>query len=323
VHFQSLIASKAARCVDVAEGRRLVEFGLRRAHGGEAGLKAARASYLAGFDATSNVLAGQRFGIPIAGTMAHSFVECFTDEMAAFEAYTRSYPDGATLLIDTYDTVEGARRAIRVALDLAARGGRLGGVRLDSGNLLALSLQVRNLLDQAGLTAVTIFASGNLDEHEIARLLEAGAPIDGFGVGSRLVVAADAPYIDLVYKLAAFDGRPVLKLSAGKATLPGAKQVWRRIEDGFFAGDEVTLLDEGERDGAVPLLESVMGDGVRVSDASLEEARGRAATQRAALPAGGADAGGYGVEISIGLEALREATTGSALRGTRADLRSR
>jgi nicotinate phosphoribosyltransferase len=317
VHFQSLIASKGARCVDVAGGRRLVEFGLRRAHGGEAGLKAARASYLAGFDATSNVLAGRRFGIPIAGTMAHSYVECFKDETAAFEAYTRSYPDGATLLIDTYDTVEGARRAIAVAHDLAGRGRRLGGVRLDSGDLLALSLRVRDLLDQAGLTEVTIFASGNLDEHEIGHLLRAGAPIDGFGVGSRLVVAADAPYVDLVYKLVAFDGRPVLKLSAEKTTLPGLKQVWRRIEDGSFGGDHVALRDEGEREGAVPLLESMMRDGICISHASLEEARERAASQRAALAGSvrGADAGVYGVEISTGLDALRQPITEAVLRG--------
>lgn len=316
VQFQSLIASKAARCVDVAKGRQLVEFGLRRAHGGEAGLKAARASYLAGFDATSNVLAGQRFGIPIAGTMAHSYVECFEHEIDAFEAYTRSYPDGATLLIDTYDTVEGARRGIRVALDLAARGGLLAGVRLDSGDLLALSARVRDLLDQAGLTEVTIFASGNLDEHEIGRLLGAGAPIDGFGVGSRLVVSADAPYIDLVYKLAAFDERPVLKLSAEKATLPGMKQVWRRTEDECFTGDEVALLDEAGREGAVPLLGSMMRGGVRDGVVSLEEGRKRAAKQRAALPDAlrRADAGTYHVDISTGLEALRLAITAAALR---------
>jgi nicotinate phosphoribosyltransferase len=316
VHVQSLIAAKASRCVEAAEGRRLVEFGLRRAHGGEAGLKAARASYLAGFDATSDVLAGQRFGIPIAGTMAHSYVECFEHETDAFEAYTRSYPDGATLLIDTYDTVEGARRAVRVARDLAARGGRLGGVRLDSGDLLTLSLRVRDVLDEAGLTEVTIFASGNLDEHEIDRLLGAGAPIDGFGVGSRLVVSADAPSIDLVYKLVAFDGRPVLKLSSGKATLPGLKQVWRRVENGLFAGDVVALLDEPGPEAAVALLEPAMKDGGRVRADSLEEARSRAAAQRAALPPSlrRLDAGIYPVEIGTGLDAIRRATTAEAGR---------
>ncbi len=220
IHFQSLIASKAARCVDAARGRRLVDFGLRRAHGGEAGLKVARSSYLAGFDATSNVLAGLLFGIPAAGTMAHSFVECFEDERAAFEAFLRAYPRGSTLVIDTYDTVEGARVAARAARTLAGRGVRLGGVRLDSGDLLELSRSVRRVLDEADLADVTILASGNLDEREIARLLAEGAPIDGFGVGSRLGVSADSPFLDAAYKLVAFDGRPVLKLSAGKATLP-------------------------------------------------------------------------------------------------------
>ncbi len=153
--------------------------------------------------------------------MAHSYVECFPSETEAFEAFTRSYPDGSTLLIDTYDTVEGARRAAAVAVELAASGGRLGAVRLDSGDLLELSGRVREVLDGAGLPGVTIFASGNLDEHEIARLLVSGAPIDGFGVGSRLAVSDGAPSIDLVYKLVDFDGRPVLKLSADKATLPG------------------------------------------------------------------------------------------------------
>jgi nicotinate phosphoribosyltransferase len=316
VHFQSLIAAKAARCVDAAEGRRLVEFGLRRAHGGEAGLKAARASYLAGFDATSDVLAGQRFGIPLAGTMAHSYVECFEHETDAFAAYTRSYPEGATLLIDTYDTIEGARRAARVGLDLAARGGRLGGVRLDSGDLLGLSFRVREVLDEAGLTEVTIFASSNLDEHGINRLLDASAPIDGFGVGTRLVVSADAPYVDLVYKLVAFDGRPVMKLSSEKATLPGPKQVWRRTERGRFTGDVVALLDEPGPRAAAPLLEPMMKNGTRTNTDSLEQARRHAATQRASLPPElrCLNAGVYPVEIGAGLQALRQTIAAAATR---------
>ena len=293
VHFQSLIAAQAARCVEAAGGRRLVEFGLRRAHGGRAGVQVARASWLAGFDATSDVLAGKRYGIPVAGTMAHSYIECFENETAAFEAFTSSYPDGSTLLIDTYDTVEGARRAVEVARALAERGGRLGAVRLDSGDLLDLSRRVREVLDEAELPEVTIFASGNLDEHEIARLLGAGAPIDGFGVGSRLSTSAGAPYVDVVYKLAAFDGRPVLKLSAGKATLPGAKQVWRRSAGGQFAGDVVTLADEDGPPDAEPLLEPA-------SPGTLIEARERAAAQIAALPAAqrSLDAVPYPVEIS-------------------------
>ena len=304
VHFQSLIAAKAARCVDAAGGRRLVEFGLRRAHGGQAGVEVARASYLAGFDATSDVLAGQRYGIPLAGTMAHSYVECFPSETEAFEAFTQSYPDGSTLLIDTYDTVEGARRAAEVARRLAESGGRLGSVRLDSGDLLDLSRRVREVLDGAGLPGVTIFASGNLDEHEIARLLGAGAPIDAFGVGSRLAVSDGAPSIDFVYKLVDFDGRPVLKLSADKATLPGPKQVWRRLEDDRFAGDVITLEHEQPPAGAQPLLEPA-----QAGRSTLESARAYAASQRAALPDEHRrlDSTSYPVEISAAVAALRNA----------------
>jgi nicotinate phosphoribosyltransferase len=301
VHFQSLIATRAARCVEAAAGRRLVEFGLRRTHGLETGPLVARASYLAGFDATSDVLAGRRFGIPVAGTMAHSYIECFEDETKAFEAYTRSYPVGTTLLIDTYDTVEGARRAARVATRLAARGGRLGGVRLDSGDLLDLSRRVRAVLDEEGAPEVTIFASGNLDEHAIAALVEAGAPIDGFGVGSRLATSDGAPFFDLVYKLVEFDGRPVLKLSAEKATLPGSKQVWRRQEGNSFAGDVVALADEEPPTGAEPLLTRGFAAGRRSSEPSLEAAREHAAAQRAAL-----SPGPYPVEISPGVMRLRD-----------------
>jgi nicotinate phosphoribosyltransferase len=307
VHFQSLIASRAARCVDAAAGRRLVEFGLRRTHGLETGPKVARASYLAGFDATSDVLAGKRFGIPLAGTMAHSYIEAFEDETAAFEAYTRSYPVGTTLLIDTYDTVEGARRAAWVAAELGARGGRLGGVRLDSGDLDELSRRVRAELDDAELREVTIFASGNLDEHSIAELVASGAPIDAFGVGTRLAVSDGATYFDLVYKLVDFDGRPVLKLSSDKATLPGAKQVWRRTVDGLFAGDVVTLIDDEPPEGAEPLLEPAMGAGRRLVPGSLESARERAAAQRGLLPPAqrALEPRPYPVEIAPSVEELR------------------
>jgi nicotinate phosphoribosyltransferase len=308
VHFQSLIAGKAARCVDAARGRKLSEFGLRRSHGGEAGLRVARASYLAGFDSTSDVLAGRRYGIPLAGTMAHSYVESFGDERAAFEAFTRAYPDGATLLIDTYDTERGAARAAAVGRALAARGGRLGGVRLDSGDLRELSLAVRRTLDEARLDGVTIFASGNLDEHELARLVAAGAPIDGFGVGSRLAVSADAPYLDAVYKLVAVEGRPVLKLSTGKATLPGSKQVWRRRDGGLLAGDVVALRDEEPPKGAKPLLEPLASGGERLVREGLAEARERAAAQRAELPDEhrALAAAPYPVEVSARLAALRD-----------------
>ncbi len=311
VHFQSLIAAKAARCVEVAEGRTLVDFALRRTHGGEAGMKVARASYLAGFDSTSNVLAGRLYQIPVAGTMAHSYVECFEDEHEAFTAFVRSYPQGSTLLVDTYDTLEGVRKAARVARELAAEGGRVAALRLDSGDLLDLSRRARALLDDEGLAAVRLFASGSLDEHELARLLAEGAPIDGFGIGSRLGVSADAPYLDMAYKLVAFAGRPVLKLSPGKATLPGSKQVWRRSEGGHFAGDVIALADEEGPEGAAPLLRTVMRGGVRLERETLDAARSRAAGQRAALPAEQRrlDAATYTVELSAPLVALRDSLT--------------
>ncbi len=298
VHLPTLIASKAARSVDVAGGRSLVDFSLRRTHGGEAGLKVARASYLAGFDATSNVLAGREYEIPISGTMAHSYVESFEDELKAFRAYARAYPDRAILLVDTYDVAEGTRRAIEVARELAAAGHRLRGVRIDSGDLLDLSREARALLDQAGFEDAIVFVSGGLDERDIEALLTAGAPIGGFGVGSKMGTAADAAFLDMAYKLVEFDGRPTLKLSAGKATLPGRKQVWRR--DGY---DLVGL--EGDEEG---LLIEVMKGGERLHEESLETSRTRAREQREAL-AGElrrVDAIPYDVRVDPELERLRE-----------------
>ena len=308
LNFPSLVAAKASRCVDAAAGRGLVDFSLRRSHGPDAGLRVARGSYLAGFDSTSNVLAGETYGIPVSGTMAHSYVESFADERAAFAAFTRTYPEGATLLIDTYDTLGGARHAAAVARELRDRGGRLSGVRLDSGDLLDLSRRVRSLLDESGLPEVAIVASGNLDEHTIARLVAAGAPIDGFGVGTRLGVAADAPSLDGAYKLVSFDGRPVMKLSPGKQSLPGSKQVWRRVEEGCFAGDVVALRGEPGPRGAVPLLEPVMEHGKRMHTQTLATARTRAAAQRSALGLRHRrlDAEPYPVELSPGLSALGE-----------------
>jgi nicotinate phosphoribosyltransferase len=243
--------------------------------------------------------------------MAHSFVECFDDERAAFAAFLETYPHGSTLLIDTYDTVEGARLAADAARGLLERGGRLGAVRLDSGDLLELSRRVRAVLDEAGLADVTIFASGNLDERSIGRLVAQGAPIDGFGVGSRVGVSADAPFVDLVYKLADFDGRPVLKLSAAKATLPAAKQVWRRRVGDRFAGDVIALADEPGAAGATPLLEPVMRDGVRLARDTPAAARERAAEGRRALPDAQRllDAEPYSVELSPRLAELRDALT--------------
>ncbi len=220
MHFQTIIASKAARCVEAAAGRLVVEFGLRRTHGSDAGLKVARSAFIAGFDSTSNVLAGQQYDIPIAGTMAHSYVQAFADELSAFRGYARAYPQSCVLLIDTYDTLEGAHKATIVGRELAAAGDTLRGVRLDSGDLVDLSFKVRAILDAAELRNTTIFVSGNLDEHSVSDAVQRGAPIDAFGIGSRLGTSADAPYLDMAYKLVAFDDQPVLKLSTGKATWP-------------------------------------------------------------------------------------------------------
>ena len=276
VHFQSLVAGKASRCVEAAAGRSLVDFGMRRSHGEDAALKAARAAHLAGFDATSDVLAGRRYGIPLAGTMAHSYVQAFAAESDAFAAFLESFPHGATLLVDTYDTLVGVERAVEAA---RAAGVALHAVRLDSGDLLELSRAARRLLDAAGLEAATIFASGSLDEHEIARLVAAGAPIDGFGVGSRLDTVADAPYLDMAYKLVEADGRPTLKLSSGKATWPCQKQVWRRA-----GADVISHRDEESVPGATALLQPVMARGRRLADEPLAEARARARVERERLP---------------------------------------
>ena len=305
IHLQTLIASKAARSVDVAGGRTLVDFALRRTHGGEAGLKVARASYLAGFDSTSNVLAGRLYGIPIAGTMAHSYVEAFGDELESFRAFARSYPDTTILLVDTYDTLEGARRAAVVAGELAEAGHRLRGVRLDSGDLLELSKGVRAILDEAGFQDAVVFASGGLDEIGIAQLLAAGAPIGGFGVGSKMGVAADSPFLDVAYKLVELDGRPVLKLSEGKATLPGRKQVWRVRRDGTAEHDVLGL--DGAGVAGEPLLREVMRDGRATWVESLDEIRDRARRERESLPAGvrALDASAYEVRVDPELERLR------------------
>jgi nicotinate phosphoribosyltransferase len=316
VHFQSLVAGKAARSVDVAPGRTLVEFGLRRTHRADAGMRVARSSYLAGFDSTSNVLAGREYGIPIAGTMAHSYVEAFADELAAFRAYARAYPDRAILLVDTYDTVEGARRAVTVALELASSGHHLVGVRLDSGDLVDLSRRVRALLDEAGLTEAIVFASGGLDERDIGTLLEAGAPIDGFGVGSKLGTSSDASFLDMAYKLVAFDGRPTLKLSAGKATWPGAKQVWRLSSEGELALDVVGAAAQEEPEGGEPLLVEVMRAGRSTWRDSLTGARERCAAQRRRLPGRHRrlDAEPYEVEMSRELVELRDRAAAEARR---------
>ncbi|ACO80731.1 nicotinate phosphoribosyltransferase [Azotobacter vinelandii CA] len=285
LHFQTLIASKAARLTLAASGRRLVDFGLRRAHGAEAGLLAARASYLAGFQASATVLAGAQFGIPLAGTMAHSFVQAHLDEAEAFEHFARSLPQSVLLLIDTYDTEAAARKVVELAPRLAAAGIRVQGVRLDSGDLGEHARRVRAILDRGGLGDATVFASGNLDEYEVRRLLAEGAPIDGFGVGTRLDTSSDAPYLDCVYKLQEYAGQPRRKRSEGKATWPGRKQVWRRYDDdGRCRGDSLML--EGETGEGQALIRPVMRDGRRLAPSpSLREVRAHALRQLDTLPA--------------------------------------
>ena len=285
-HLQCVLASKAARVAVAAQGRDLAEFGLRRSHGTDAALKAARCAWIAGFGSTSNVLAGRAYGIPVSGTMAHSFVTAFGDELAAFRAYARAFPDTAVLLIDSYDTLEGARKAVTVARELAASGHALAGVRLDSGDLLALSREVRRILDQAGLSGVRIVASGGLDEHDIAGLVAAGAPVDAFGVGTRLNVSADAPSLDLVYKLVRYGERDVLKLSEGKETWVGGKAIHRAFgPDGRMAGDVLALQEEAPPPGAESLLGVVMRGGEPAGPLPpLSEIRRNCAEQLAALP---------------------------------------
>lgn len=307
INLQSLLATKASRVVEAAKGRSVVEFGLRRTQGTDAGLKAARAAYLAGCSGTSNVLAGQVYGIPIFGTMAHAFVQAFPSELDAFRTFAETFPSGTTLLIDTYDTVQGARHAAMVAKDLARCGHRLGGVRLDSGDLAALSKQVRRVLDRQNLKAVKIFASGNLTEDRIAEMLRQGAPIDAFGVGTAMSVSTDAPSLDVVYKMSEVvrDGTPfpTLKLSARKQTYPGKKQVYRVERQDRMVRDILAL--EGESVPGRPLLRPVMRSGQLVRPLpSLSEIRRHAERERARLPPrlrGLAPIAGYTVHISPGL----------------------
>ncbi len=286
VTFQTMLASKAARVVSAARGRTVVDFAARRTHGTDAANKLARGGYMAGFAGTSNVMANALYDIPAFGTMAHSWITTFDDETDAFRAYAESFPDTSTFLVDTYDTVEGTRNAARVGREMKRRGHQLRAVRLDSGDLLDLSRKARAILDEAGLPEVEIFASGGLDEFEIDALLSAGAPIDGFGVGTKVGVSADAPSGDSVYKLVQYDGRPVLKLSPGKQTLPGPKQVYRRRgPDGLFAGDAIARQDEKPEQAAEPLLEQVMSEGRRLNrEPDLGELRERFAQEFARLP---------------------------------------
>ncbi len=284
LHFQSLIASKAARVVLAAPGKLLVDFGLRRAHGAEAGLMAARASYVAGFAGSATVLAEELYGIPAYGTMAHSYVQAHEDEIAAFESFARARPNNLTLLIDTYDTEAAAKKVVELAPRLKADGILVQAVRIDSGDVAALSRRVRQILDQAGFPDIRIFASGGLDEDSIAALVRAGAPIDGFGVGTSLTTSSDAPTLDCVYKLQEYAGVPRRKRSADKQTWPGRKQVWRRhAPSGAMIADMLSL--ESDRQEGEPLLQPVMRQGRRLGlKPSLADIRARAAAELASLP---------------------------------------
>jgi nicotinate phosphoribosyltransferase len=285
LHFQTLVASKAARVVLTAPDKLLVDFGMRRAHGAEAAVLAARASFVAGFSGTSNVAAGAEFGIPVFGTMAHSFVQAHATEELAFEHFARAQPENVTLLIDTYDTEAAARRVVRLAPSLKRRGIAVKAVRLDSGDLALHARRVRDILDEAGLGEVRIFSSGSLDEYTLQHLLSGSAPIDGFGVGTNMDTSSDAPYLDCAYKLQEYAGRARRKRSEGKATWPGRKQVYRTgAADGIMCGDVITL--ENDRQPGEPLIRPVMRAGQRLAPPeSLDVIRRRAAAELERLPA--------------------------------------
>ena len=284
LNFQTTIASKAARMVLVRPDALLIDFGLRRAHGAEAGLLAARASFIAGFSGTATLLAEREFGIPAFGTMAHSFVEAHDNEAEAFMRFAQTWPKDVVFLIDTYDTEEGARTVVRLAPDLKRAGVTVRGVRLDSGDLIALSHRVRRILDDGGLREVQILASSSVDEYFMERAATAGAPIDGFGIGTHLTTSSDAPYLDCAYKLMEYAGLPRRKRSSGKETLPGRKQVFRQFDaDNRIARDIVTV--DGDRQEGTPLVVPLMRAGRRVVSAEpLSAARTRAATGLAQLP---------------------------------------
>jgi nicotinate phosphoribosyltransferase len=311
ITFQTTIASKAARCRVAARDRDVVDFAFRRTQGVDAAMAVARTTAMVGFAATSNVEAARRYGLQAAGTMAHSYVEAFPTEAEAFRAFAQDFPSRTTFLVDTYDTANGIRNAIEVIEEL--RLTEPLAVRLDSGDLDALSREARAILDEAGLTHVRIFASGGLDETDVDRLVTSGAPIDAFGVGTRVGVSADAPYLDSVYKLVEFEGRPVLKLSAEKSTEPGRKQVLRS-ED----GDTIALRDEPAPPGTEPLLVPVMLGGERAGPPrTLETARHLFEADLAGLPEPAARIANpepLEAAFSDALKRLTEETRADALR---------
>lgn len=309
LHYQTLIASKAARMALAAPGRTLVDFGLRRAHGAEAGLMAARAAYIAGFAGTATVPAEPLYGVPTYGTMAHSFIQAHDSEEAAFENFARSRPQSVILLIDTYDTEAGAAKAARLAPKLAADGIKLAGVRLDSGDLADHAVKVRKILDGHGLQDVSVFASGGIDEDALLAFARTDAPIDGYGIGTSLTTSSDVAALDCAYKLQEYAGKPKRKRSEGKATWPGRKQVFRRYgADGAMAGDVLTI--EGDRQEGEALIRPVMQDGRLIAPLpALEETRSHCADQLSRLPPHLRrleSTPRYEAEVSTALKALAE-----------------
>ena len=309
LHYQTLIASKAARMVLAAPGKILSDFGLRTAHGAEAGLFSARASYIAGFSGAANVLAGERYGIPIVGTMAHSYVQVHDDETQAFENFARARPEGVILLIDTYDTEQGARKVVELAPRLKADGITIRGVRIDSGDLITNARKVRRILDEGGLREVIILVSGGINEDILQGMMKAHTPIDGFGIGVNLAASLDVPALDCAYKLQSYVGRPKRKLSEGKATWPGAKQVWRTYDaDGRMRGDILSL--ETDRQPGEPLIVPVMRAGKLIAPLpALTQIREHAARdlKRLAGPLARRESGfEYTVQVADALRALAE-----------------
>lgn len=285
INFQTMIASKASRIVNTASPSKVVDFGLRRAQGEDAALKGARACYIAGCAATSNVLAGQLYKIPISGTMAHSFVMSFPTELEAFQSYTKTFPNNATLLIDTYNTIEGAKNAVIAAKELEKQNKKLVAVRIDSGNLAESTKAVRNILDQNNLQYVKIFVSNDLNEYKIQALKQANAPIDGYGVGTEMITAKPIAAISGVYKLVEDNAGPKIKLSNAKRTYPGAKQVYRISDENGNYYHDVLALESEVLEGK-PLLEKVIEHGKRISEAqSLGQIRKYSLEEIAKLPA--------------------------------------
>lgn len=307
LHYESLVASKAARCVFAAPGKRLIDFGLRRAHGAEAAALSARASYIAGFDGTATAIAAPLFGIPVFGTMAHSFVQTFDHETDAFAAFAQAFPDNTILLIDTYDTEAAARQVARLAQWLREEENiRVKAVRIDSGDLGVMAQRVRTILDDGGFPEIGIFASGNLDEYRLQALVEQGMPIDGFGIGTRMNTSADAPYLDCAYKLVDYAGVPRRKRSSGKMTWPGCKQVFRRRDGhGVLQGDTIAKADE-QMPGETLLKPIMRGGALLQALPSLSDTRMLAAQQLVALPAGlhGLGSATYSVGVAQSLHAL-------------------